>query len=515
MAAPLTLGRPKDLGLPEELFPTWREHQDRAILEVASATQNHKDVFLTAPTGSGKSVIAVATSRILGKKAMILVGTKQLARQYAESLGDLGLVTVIQGRNNYPCIVHPGLTADLAPCSITEDSRGTCPEKLSGRCPYYKAKTQAMGADIVVANYTYALYELNYVGRLKRDMLILDEAHRTETELMQWIQITLNRKTLSKVGIHVPQLRGFSRWRTWAQATLNHAKGIFDRAVAEAEQNHWDRESTRQALAVKSAYLAIKRLSGIRDTWLEDDRGYQVIFKPVWVKDYAEDYLLQYGQQRILMSATPPYPKSLGISGQANVSVPSTFPAKSRQFIYRPTARMSYGKMDKELPKLAAEIDRILERHEGQKGVIHTVSYKVRDAILLYSKYPERMMHHSAKDRVEVYDAFRATDEPRVLLSPSMSEGVSFDEDYARFQIIAKVPFPDRSNDQTRARANEDGAWYTFTTCSNIVQTYGRIVRGPDDWGTTYCLDSNFGWLYSRNKAFFPDWFQEAVVYQK
>jgi Rad3-related DNA helicase len=53
--------------------------------------------------------------------------------------------------------------------------------------------------------------------------------------------------------------------------------------------------------------------------------------------------------------------------------------------------------------------------------------------------------------------------------------------------------------------------WYQWSAVRDILQAYGRVCRGPDDYGVTYCLDSNWEMLYSKNRRLFPQWFREAV----
>jgi len=46
----------------------------------------------------------------------------------------------------------------------------------------------------------------------------------------------------------------------------------------------------------------------------------------------------------------------------------------------------------------------------------------------------------------------KESDEDTVIVSPSMNTGVSFDDDTARFQIIAKVPYPSLASQKNKLR---------------------------------------------------------------
>ena len=52
-----------------------------------------------------------------------------------------------------------------------------------------------------------------------------------------------------------------------------------------------------------------------------------------------------------------------------------------------------------------------------------------------------RLITHDKENKTEVIEKFIKSDEPLVLISPSMGEGVDLPGDLCRFQIIYKLPF--------------------------------------------------------------------------
>ena len=62
----------------------------------------------------------------------------------------------------------------------------------------------------------------------------------------------------------------------------------------------------------------------------------------------------------------------------------------------------------------------------------------------------------------------------------------------SRFQIIVKVPYPNRNDRWIEAKRVKDGAWYGWQTSIKLVQAYGRSIRSSDDWAKTYILDAGF-----------------------
>lgn len=495
---------PSVYGFPPDRFPRWRKYQYEAIESVCEAFGHTNLVMLGAPTGSGKSVISMTVAKELGINAVILVSTKQLAKQYIDSLGDVAFI--IEGRNNYPCILKPGLMADQAPCTMGESN---CPAR--GDCPYLVATRRAASEPIVVTNYPYFLYSQNYGASMNRQLLVLDEAHRAEGALMSFISASLNKKHLASEGISWKYSDYFSVWKRWADDLLPEITQRFNDVRDLAKSFDWQHAYIERLQRLKSLKENLEKLSSANDSWIISNEPRTIQFRPVWVSDHVE-VLFGHGTKYLLMSATLPFPRSLGIKEYEEFEVPSTFPVRNRPFIFEPTISLNYKNIDHGLYKVCEKIKPIANTMAEYKGIIHVASYRQRDIVLKHLGYDSRLITHEYNNREEVFDEFVNSPKPLILVSPSMSEGVSFDHDLSRWQIIAKLPWLNRGDEQVAARAAEDRDWYVHSTCSNIVQTYGRIIRSVDDWGTTYCFDSSFGGLYQRNKDYFPNWFREAVI---
>ena len=100
---------------------------------------------------------------------------------------------------------------------------------------------------------------------------------------------------------------------------------------------------------------------------------------------------------------------------------------------------------------------------------------------------------------------------PTVLVSPSLREGVDLPDDFLRFQVITKMPYPDLGDPWTAARRHYDPRWYALETAKALVQAYGRSCRHADDYGTTYLLDGQFERFLSLDRVLLPEWFLEAA----
>ena len=79
------------------------------------------------------------------------------------------------------------------------------------------------------------------------------------------------------------------------------------------------------------------------------------------------------------------------------------------------------------------------------------------------------------------------------------------------FCIWLKVPFGNLGDKQIAARTYSQpfgSEWYARDAMQTIVQGCGRVVRGYDDWGYSYILDSQF----SKIKRYCPDWLMKGLI---
>ena len=109
---------------------------------------------------------------------------------------------------------------------------------------------------------------------------------------------------------------------------------------------------------------------------------------------------------------------------------------------------------------------------------------------------------------------FEEDENPLVLVSPSMSEGVDLPYDKCRFQVIYKIPFPYLGDKQVDMRRRRDQKWYAYKTVMTLMQAYGRGMRAEDDSCYTYILDSDVNMILKSPlyRSLIPDFFKEAIV---
>jgi len=161
-----------------------------------------------------------------------------------------------------------------------------------------------------------------------------------------------------------------------------------------------------------------------------------------------------------------------------------------------------------------AQVDEILTLYPNHKGLIHTGNYQLANLLVLNSRHPHRMIGHSAETRQITLERFKNMNTNKVLVSPALTEGVDLPYDQCRFQIIAKVPFPNMLDKVWQARFEQDkdraGRIYTQATIDQVVQAAGRGMRAEDDYCETWIIDANIRRLLQYTTDF-PKFFREAV----
>ena len=113
--------------------------------------------------------------------------------------------------------------------------------------------------------------------------------------------------------------------------------------------------------------------------------------------------------------------------------------------------------------------------------------------------------------RPAALDLHRASALPTVLVSPSLREGVDLPDDFLRFQVLTKLPYPDLGDPWTAARRQRDPRWYAVETAKALLQAYGRSCRHAEDHGVTYLLDAQFARFLQRYRVLLPEWFLDAA----
>lgn len=492
-------------------------------------------VVVSAPTGSGKTLIGEVVRRIMGWKALYCCTSKSLQDQV---LGDYPYAKVLKGRSNYPTELfakafHPQswsghISADDCTWSV-DDGCKYC--RFKSGCPYEQAKQSALRAELAVLNTSYLLAEANHVGKFSDNQFIIaDEADTLEEQLMGYVSVEMSERRLESLGWDVPEkVTVPSSWSEWLDEHVERLAGVVN-AYPDVIDNIREAREAKYYVGLYEKMAAVRK--GL-DTgaWVytgrgrKDQHGKGLSFRPSRVDFLGKDYLWRHGRNWLLMSATvissSEMLESLGWDGgYETVEVANTFPIENRRVKVRGVVAMSNKNKEEARPLVSDALWNILITHPGERVLVHTVSYDMTK--FLQQSLEEKIdlgrdifAYLFADDKMRALESYKVSD-GGVLLAPSMERGVDLPGDLCRVQVIVKCPYPYLGDRQVSARLHSrDGkVWYKVQTIRSLVQMCGRGVRSADDHAVTYILDKQFERLWSEGRSLFPAWFKEAVVWR-
>lgn len=527
-------------------FPldTPRDSQLRAMRFVAKAfVLGYRDIVLSAPTGTGKSALNVAVCQwAKSDHARLLDGEPggyyltvqkilqtQLETDFRTGKFKRGIGSSLKSAVEYECPVFKNCAAGGH--ASKSKKRCTC------ACPYQVAKEQFVASTTAITNYPYLFSEHRYVGKLpKRRVIIFDEAHHLAKQIERFNDVAVGDALIKQwTGrvrhVDISGIKSLDDFVSWlenvygpaAQELLELMKDVIESESLTPEQAKDVVELDQHVRKTSRAVKMINEDPSNWVFWVETDRDGDrtCIARPLDASAFAKEYLHEMGSLRIYSSAfvgqKDQFCKSLGLDPNkvAWQSLPSPFKASSRPIFIAPVGSMSKKNADQTFPNFVKAAIKILDTHANQKGLIHCNSYalgqKIFDA-LKDGKHGIRLLFPKNSDeRESMFNQHRTSDVATVIITPSMTEGFDFADDLARWQIIAKVPYPSLGDMHTVAKKDIDERWYALEVIKTLVQACGRICRSDDDYGVTYITDSDFEMVYRRHEKSFPAWWTEAV----
>lgn len=509
--------------------------QQKEVLEWAMS-RPEPYLFVNAPTGSGKTLLAGVYGLLRGKPWTYGVHTIRLQEQVARTFTNLPVLT---GRRNHPCWVGDQIygvsgeeyTADRGICAIQSgqcnhgprsDGSGYEHADFRGACPYYAQMGAAMASPQRVTNYAMllALPPLQHAT----STLLADEGHNVEDAVVGSASISLSRRTFSRFRLRVPRHGvDLPAWAEWANKAAQSLPPI--------------RPGERPDFGLKTAKDSLAFVRNLTATdqghWLVEEDEDKVTFTPIWGRGFVMKNLFGHdeappnsdayesaahragGVQKVmLLSATLMgaefIANTLGFpdGSWAYLDLPSTFPVSNRPVNFSPVLPMSAKSTDADYQTMQDAIDRIAEHYllnGSPSGMIHAVSNKYRDRILTSSRF--RGIMRTDPDQ---HEAAVRRGEASILVAANLVEGWDGADDLCRFVIMPKVPFPNLGDKRTKIRMEEDSRSFDHKALVAVVQGAGRGVRHRSDYADTWILDSNWAQLRARCKDWLPDAFTSA-----
>ena len=543
--------------------------------EVVEAICNHYlqtpdgTVILDAPTGSGKSLIAMWSAHVLkelGKRGYLVTSDLMLQDQYEEDFKHFKLGwPSIRGVDNYVCNVND-LPFSLADCKMKGIGYEQA-EKLTcwNNCGYLQARRRAKELPVALFNYSYYLIQRNYVeDKMQeqdrevpfpiRDFVFFDEAHKVDSIVQSHFspRIDVGTPKLFKEVNRFIQKHGIEA----AWVSESRIEDIVDRLMRE--DNHQElmkHISEFRGIAIVYRKVRAAALSRSKRQYRNGDvpKEWQTFFgrmdrlKDIWCKfDDYHDIIKELGTDsivinrkenevqflcleeammidkflqkksgfKVFMSATlgdiRAFAKHTSMGNAKVIRMDNNFDYKKSPIVFVNRHKLSFKEREQNLPHVVKTLDKILEKHKGQSGIIHAGSYDFMNYINTKSKHKFNFITYDmAKERGGAIDLFNKTD-GKILLGPSLLEGLDLKDDKSRFQIFFKVPYPSLGDPLVKAKMKTFPGWYDWKTGIAIQQGAGRSIRSKDDWAVTYILDACFRSLVNK-KDFFPPSFENRI----
>jgi ATP-dependent DNA helicase DinG len=555
-------------------FPSLCEKQSLVLDEIGSAlSSGYKYIILEAPTGFGKSPVAIAVALTLGS-SYICTSTKNLQTQYNR---DFPFVMTAKGKGNFMCEVKDDFiragTYRCTVCDGSRTSRVSCPHKtveygpcmsdkdfdckykpmfkdyykvkegreqqvllnrsrylreyptLDGQpwrpCQYFHQLNIALAASHSVLNYSM-LFGLLHKRLPSRELLVLDEAHLLEMEVVRFRGLSISQKKWRKY-ISDLKLRGGYDVQGWVKE-LEQLREKTSELLGKIGDQELLVEASQD---LEKLEIALESLSTNPDNWLVSNikiEGKEITraeLKPLDVAPYCKD-LFQNNNRTLMMSATildtDTFCRSIDLDPKEvrMIKVGSDFPVQNRPIYPLNVAHLNYSNLQKDEVKrtIASAIDKIMTVHKSHKGIIHTTSYEQLEFIRQNISRDNRhrlLVTDPELERDDVIIEHTNSNSPTVLISPSLHIGLDLKDDLSRFQVITKVPYLSLGDKWIDCKRRKSDSWYIWQTALRLVQGYGRSIRNKDDWATTYVLDSLFTYFISKNRNILPAWFTDAI----
>jgi Rad3-related DNA helicase len=515
-----------------------------------------KDIILSAPTGSGKSVLGATSSFWASQEGFPGTGVRggyylctqkllqdQLENDIARYPVYLQSATSIKAAAEYDCPFHgdcgvghkrkPVCQLCLVSLNQVNDAQTLAAWKEQRRACAYKLQFMSfMKSDLAITNYPYFFAHYLHTGLLpRRKLLVMDESHTLENQLLRLVDLSIGKSDLDKflpVIKAMPEMDTALEFADWIESA--YLPGLESRLEAYDTQD-LTRQQVQELDELQAHISKIKLfLDGLEtdpDNWIywqEEDKKttlFTSIAKPLSVASYFKEMIRPMSDVRLYMSAYPGskevFCRTLGLNPDttAMLSLGSVFPKEQRPIHAALVGSMSKTNQEATMPVFLRVLSEIFNAHESAKGIVHCHSYALGTAIykaLQGTPHAARLLFPTHADKREnVYRQHRDSKEPTVILSPSFTEGFDFADDSARWQVLAKVPYPYLGDKQVAAKRDADPEWYAMRTVMTIIQASGRICRSETDHGITYITDADFANLYRRYGYLFPAWWKEAL----
>ena len=176
--------------------------------------------------------------------------------------------------------------------------------------------------------------------------------------------------------------------------------------------------------------------------------------------------------------------------------------------------KMTYAKKHINIIPITNKINKILNNHKNQNGIIQTGSYENAKNIYKYlsiSNKRRALVYKNVQEKKKFIKMVNKNSN-YVLIGPSLVEGIDLPGNLCDFIIIAKVPFMSLGDKYVTTKMKLFKKWYNDMAMTGLIQGIGRGNRYKNDKCQIYVLDGCFKRLYSYTKKFWPEFITNRFI---
>lgn len=419
-------------------FQNIRKNQSKVCDEIEDCIKsNIKYIFLEAPTGFGKSPIAITLASYLGS-SHICTSTKDLQNQYSK---DFPFIKEAKGKRNFICIlkeiegVHE--TCEYGPCQKDDEFDCVYKTRLSDYkvnglgtkfenvhigqfekmkyikkyekqlrfdnlewepCKYFHQKWISTKASHTIYNYKYFLSDLYFSNIItKRELLVFDEVHNIESEISDFKSFIINNDNITKLfpKLKLPTIKEeeIETWIDFCEEYRDTLLEFIDDIEFAIETNNLKEPYTEKNLIdcinrEKNLHFVLNDMKANKNNWLvtnidrkSRDSIRKITLTPLDISNYFQE-ILDLSSYGLFMSASILNKEYLcKISGLSKDEIKfirikeSDFPKENRPIHLMNIAWLNSKNIMDNLPTIAKTVNNIMSIHKNEKGIIHTTSY--------------------------------------------------------------------------------------------------------------------------------------------
>lgn len=493
-----------------------------------------RKIIICAPTGSGKSGIAVA---LLNKYGGTYTSPLNVLVDQISSDFEGRYIVSLKGREHYRCIANTDYSCadgfcQLKKCSVPEvqrDLTGRIVKSYPARhcddchefgckcnsCIYKSQKAKFVNSNAGNTNFT--MFQMGITN--DKDMIVIDECDDIESFIRMFNSVTIDECLLYpdfKDHVEVLREKEIELESEIEYINTKIESEVFIDIIKVLNKEKRDKERQRSNI--------LKLLVDWDDNnkiWcVTNPNNNCTKYEPIVINRFLDELITD--KIAVLLSATP-----IRLDGFKVIEVGSQFPKEIRPWKYVPMGNMSLKQREYAIPQIA----QFLSLLKG-KTVVHCNAYSIAetlsrelsilgiDAMKQITGKSNGVMEYNRKD---IVGKFKESDNPNeILLSVNLARGVDFPEDDIVNNVIIVVPWPNPTDKLVRTKSKILGThWQNVDIANTIMQAYGRVNRNDKKQTMTYILDTNFNnkegrgvtknW-FDKNRDLFFNWFLEAEL---